>query len=355
MRQEGEDRPSPRSAHTLVIAGEFAYMFGGCDKRRPPGPNNELYKLDMSDKSFFYWSKVPAGDGGAAPAPRWHHTAHMYNDRTMLVFGGFSADKVSRYFNDLWLYDTKSEKWSQPPPAETVPDQSGLPSLKRPWAGVPQPRGAHASTLVGSALMIFGGYGGSGFSRRDFADLHSLDMETMEWEEVETTGEPPEARSGHQLLSIEDRQLYVMGGWNSSRQFDDVHVVDLATKAWSQPAMASGPDYWGPPRWNFTAVAVFAVPFWKIFVFGGNSGDLVEGKTPTGEYCNDIMVLECGENVWVRAGQESEIPNFKGSFLGRFPLVSADFWTSDRLSERSRRVDAFPGTRARGTLTLKRR
>ena len=56
-----------------------------------------------------------------------------------------------------------------------------------------------------------------------------------------------------------------------------------------------------------------------------------------------------------RAGQESEIPNFKGSFLGRFPLVSADFWTSDHLLERSRRVGAFSGTRARGTLTLKRR
>ena len=56
-----------------------------------------------------------------------------------------------------------------------------------------------------------------------------------------------------------------------------------------------------------------------------------------------------------RAAQESEIPNFKGSDLGRFPLVSADFWTSDHLSERSRSVDAFLGTRARGTLTLKRR
>ena len=55
------------------------------------------------------------------------------------------------------------------------------------------------------------------------------------------------------------------------------------------------------------------------------------------------------------AGQESEIPDFKGSYLGRFPLVLADFWTSDHLSERSRSVDAFPGTRARGTLTLKRR
>ena len=59
-------------------------------------------------------------------------------------------------------------------------------------------------------------------------------------------------------------------------------------------------------------------------------------------------------SVITRAGQESEIPNFKGSYLGHFPLVSADFWTSDHLSERSRSVDAFSGTRARGTLTLKR-
>ena len=37
-----------------------------------------------------------------------------------------------------------------------------------------------------------------------------------------------------------------------------------------------------------------------------------------------------------RAGKGCEIPNFKGSYLGRFPLVLADFWTSDHLSERSR-------------------
>ena len=52
--------------------------------------------------------------------------------------------------------------------------------------------------------------------------------------------------------------------------------------------------------------------------------------------------------VPARAGKESEFPNFKGSYLGRFPLVSADPWTSDHLSERSRSVDAFSGTRARG-------
>ena len=60
------------------------------------------------------------------------------------------------------------------------------------------------------------------------------------------------------------------------------------------------------------------------------------------------------QKALVRAAKESEIPNFKGSFLGRFPLVSADFWTSDHLSERSRRVDAFSGSHARGSFMLKR-
>ena len=43
--------------------------------------------------------------------------------------------------------------------------------------------------------------------------------------------------------------------------------------------------------------------------------------------------------AFCRAAQESEIPNFKGSYLGRFPLVSADFWTGDHLLERSRSVN----------------
>merc|ERR1711965_1086133 len=45
--------------------------------------------------------------------------------------------------------------------------------------------------------------------------------------------------------------------------------------------------------------------------------------------------------VEIGAGKGCEIPNFKGSYLGRFPLVSADFWTSDNLSERSRSVNVF--------------
>ena len=74
---------------------------------------------------------------------------------------------------------------------------------------------------------------------------------------------------------------------------------------------------------------------------------------PTIYFCGALCMVFMVVSIW--AAQESEIPNFKGSFLGRLPLVSADFWTSDHLSERSRSVDVFLVTRARGTLTLKRR
>ena len=50
------------------------------------------------------------------------------------------------------------------------------------------------------------------------------------------------------------------------------------------------------------------------------------------------------------AGKACDIPNFTGSDLGRCPLVSADVWTSDHLSERSRSVDVFfRNARARNT------
>ena len=58
----------------------------------------------------------------------------------------------------------------------------------------------------------------------------------------------------------------------------------------------------------------------------------------------------CAGGVIIRAAKECEIPNFKGSYLGRFPLVSADFWTSDHLLERPRSVDDFfRNARARNT------
>ena len=88
---------------------------------------------------------------------------------------------------------------------------------------------------------------------------------------------------------------------------------------------------------------------------GAAKGKVLETSEKFGLVPDDVPALVIHGDADARAAQESEIPNFKGSYLGRFPLVSADLWTSDHLSGRYRSVDAFVGTRARGTLTLKRR
>lgn len=69
----------------------------------------------------FYWQKVKTS--GISPAPRWHHTVAVKAPSTLVLFGGFRSSSVR--FNDLWLLDTKSDKWSQPPPGATEESEDG--------------------------------------------------------------------------------------------------------------------------------------------------------------------------------------------------------------------------------------
>lgn len=83
-----------------------------------------------------------------------------------------------------------------------------------------------------------------------------------------------------------------MGGWNTVKQYDDMYILDYPTLTWTKPETACGPESWGPARWNFSAISIFAVPYWKVFLFGGNTGEL-DTDRPQGTYQNDIQVLEC--------------------------------------------------------------
>ena len=296
------DTPSRRSGHSFCAVGDQVYLFGGNDLRRPPGPNAELYKLDISS-SEFYWTKVESA--GRQPEPRSNHTTILYNKK-IILFGGFKSSSIR--YNDTWILDTATDEWSQPHIGVTETKADGEIAFKRIWPEVPSPRGAHSATLVGNQMYIFGGYGGSGFARRDFNDVTALDLDTWEWRPIECTGEIPDARSGHQGVAVNEK-IYVIGGWNSMVQFDNMYILDTYTNTWTKPAQNNP---FGPPRWNFTAVAVFAVPYWKIFMFGGNSGDLNDGGNPQGDYLNDMVVLETGTNSWTRPAVLGNIPSQRG-------------------------------------------
>ena len=71
-------------------------------------------------------------------------------------------------------------------------------------------RGSHSATLIGSSMYVFGGYGGAGFSRKDFNDVSVLNLETWEWRHVDCKGDLPESRSGHQVRINELRSVFCM-------------------------------------------------------------------------------------------------------------------------------------------------
>jgi len=221
--------PSKRSGHSFCAANDQIYLFGGNDLRRPPGPNGELYKLDISS-SDFYWKKIESS--GRQPEPRSHHTTIVYGNR-IILFGGFKSSSIR--FNDVWILDTTTDEWSQPHIGVTETKPDGEVVFKRNWPEVPSPRGAHSACLVGNQMYIFGGYGGTGFARRDFNDVTALDLDTWEWRPIECTGEIPDPRSGHQGVAIKDK-IYVIGGWNSMVQFANLYVLDTASNTWSQPS-----------------------------------------------------------------------------------------------------------------------
>ena len=279
--------------------------------RSRSGPMNDMFRLDLSGgaspDSDLYWSKVEQQNATSPPA-RWQHTANFIESLNgIIVFGGFGLDSSSAEcrLNDTWLFDVKSETWSKPQPSHlgrSIESCSPWTSFGKPSKTPPSPRGGHAAALVGggSCLVVFGGYGGGGpHTRRDLNDVHVFHLPTCQWFSVDTAGSPPLARSGHALLSSVDSRsgrdnLFVLGGWSASQQFDDVHILenDGSTLTWSKVETASGPDSWGPRRWQFGAISVKAVPNWKIFVFGGNSGDL-DATRPQGWRQNNLQVLEC--------------------------------------------------------------
>lgn len=72
-------------------------------------------------------------------------------------------------------------------------------------------------------------------------------------------------------------------------------MLDTDAMCWSEVGTGLG-----PARWNHCAVAVEALPAWKIFVFGGSASDGGDGVAPTvqGTFqkvcCITCCIWNCG-------------------------------------------------------------
>ena len=165
-------------------------MTPGLDNSLPPGPSNTLFQLRMSGETWLWSTPLVFGE---LPEPRWKHTATLWDKTKIVIFGGnFSS---SCRFNDLWTFNTVTMTWSRPIEPGCTCDSDGNHVVNTGSdPATPSPRGAHSACILGDVLYVFGGFGGVGFSRRDFNDLYGLNLEEMKWQKVISKGKAPEVR-----------------------------------------------------------------------------------------------------------------------------------------------------------------
>jgi hypothetical protein len=134
--------PAKRNSHTMVSTQRAAYIFGGANEN---GPLNDLYEFEFETRSF----KKIGLKGILMPAVEMH-TAHIYQEKYMLVIGGRALPQGAKLeeiqFSDI-IYKIDLEDG-------TVCEFGNLPSAI----------GSHVSMIVDDKyIVVYGGTNGFRF------------------------------------------------------------------------------------------------------------------------------------------------------------------------------------------------
>jgi hypothetical protein len=133
-RTRGKTPPRARAFHAAAMMPSRArmFIFGG---RAGDGTLlNDLHYLDLTTMS---WSQVRTGPGMPCPAPRESHTMVALRG-DVLVMGGWGADPLSPWLNDVWNF--------RRPGPKAAPD--------RAWREVAFPGRAAGSTAGADAAIV---------------------------------------------------------------------------------------------------------------------------------------------------------------------------------------------------------
>jgi len=91
-----------------------------------------------------------------------------------------------------------------------------------------------AQSIIKKKIYLFGGQiynGPDGYLFNN--DLHTFDIETKKWEEVETTGDIPSKRSQHSSILYKNF-LFIIGGHDSNYFYRDFYYLNLNNLEWKK-------------------------------------------------------------------------------------------------------------------------
>ncbi|KAI0931811.1 hypothetical protein AcW2_000608 [Taiwanofungus camphoratus] len=209
-----------------------------------------------------------------SPFPRYGHALPATATATgeLFLFGGLVREAVR---NDLYLLSTR--------------DLSA--TLLQTAGEVPSPRVGHASALVGSVLIVWGGDTKTNSKAKpsDKQDdgLYLLNLVSREWTRVVVYGPSPVGRYGHAVTMVGSK-FYMFGGQVDGEFLNDLWAFDLnslRTKAsWELVEPVEG-----SPRPAQRTGHVCVTYENKIILFGG---------TDCQYHYNDTWAFDTITNTW---------------------------------------------------------
>ena len=196
------DFDSTRYRFALTQNNDQVFIFGG-SKSEKSSSSNQLMSLNLItlDSSLL-------SDWFQLPSPRQFHSMQLVSGQ-FFVFGGKDGET---YYNDVWKFNPKSERWS---PISAL-------------GAIPSSRYACASASEGDAFAIWGGEDKVGLKN----DLYNFNALTYTWEILEpTTPSVPNPAKGACLV-ISIPKIYIFGGKTSSGFSSELWMYDLWTNAY---------------------------------------------------------------------------------------------------------------------------
>ncbi|KAM6545225.1 hypothetical protein CsatB_025961 [Cannabis sativa] len=194
------DIPVARSGHTVVRANSILFLFGGEDAKRKK--LNDLHRFDLKSLTW-----LPLHFKGPGPPPRSNHTAALYDDKMLYIFGGASK---SRTLNDLYSLNFETMIWSR----------------IKVRGYHPSPRAGCCGVLCGTKWYIVGG--GSRKKRR--GETLVFDITKVEWSVASTSfSSSITTNKGFSLVFVQhkDKDFLVAFGGSKKEASDQVEILAL--------------------------------------------------------------------------------------------------------------------------------
>ncbi|MBI4726632.1 hypothetical protein HY768_05335 [candidate division TA06 bacterium] len=226
------------------------------------------------------WTSVPY----QSPDALFFHAMIYDSDKhRMIIFGGCNGDGWLTETNEVFALDLTEMKWEQL-----------FCSGSKPF-----PRDGHCMVYdaVNQRMIVFGG--GHFVEMLYFQDVWALDMNTLEWDSLTPSGNPPQGMlHPRAIYDPVNQRMVVFGGCDQTTCYNDVYTLSLTPggETWTKLTFS---DSLPAPRYRHSMV--YDPIERRAVIFGGRSDS---GRL------NDLWSLDLtlGSESWTKLSATGDIP-----------------------------------------------